>query len=101
RPGASGSSAYAASTAIAAGVTSLRLVMCLSSRNTFSRWAPTTRLLTGHRVEVVTLLPVAYFFARYFLLIAAPTVYFGSTKFPSRTLPHWLSIMYASHLSNP
>jgi hypothetical protein len=31
--------------------------------------------------------------ARYFLLIAAPTVYFGSTKLPSLTFPHWLSIM--------
>mgnify|MGYP001555776801 CR=1 FL=1 len=31
--------------------------------------------------------------------IAAPTVYFGSTKLPSRTRPHWLSIMYASHWS--
>jgi hypothetical protein len=31
--------------------------------------------------------------ARYFLLIPAPTVYFGSTKLPRRTLPHWLSIM--------
>jgi hypothetical protein len=31
--------------------------------------------------------------ARYFFKIPAPTVYFGSTKLPSRTFPHWLSIM--------
>ena len=30
---------------------------------------------------------------RYFFGTAAPTVYLGSTKLPSRTLPHWLSIM--------
>ena len=38
---------------------------------------------------------------RWVFRIAAPTVYLGSTKLPSRTIPHWLSIMYASHLSNP
>ena len=27
------------------------------------------------------------------VLMAAPTVYFGSTKLPNRTRPHWLSIM--------
>lgn len=26
-------------------------------------------------------------------LMAAPTVYLGSTKLPSRTMPHWLSII--------
>ena len=30
---------------------------------------------------------------RYVFEIAAPMVYLGSTKFPSLTLPHWLSIM--------
>ena len=29
----------------------------------------------------------------YFFGIAALTVYLGSTKFPKRTLPHWLNIM--------
>jgi Lhr-like helicase len=31
--------------------------------------------------------------ARYFFRMAAPTVYFGSTKLPRRTMPHWLNIM--------
>ena len=31
--------------------------------------------------------------SRYVLLMAAPTVYFGSTKLPNLTRPHWLSIM--------
>ena len=39
--------------------------------------------------------------ARHTLLMPAPTVYLGSTKLPRRTLPHWLSIMYASHRSKP
>jgi hypothetical protein len=31
--------------------------------------------------------------SRYFFLMAAPIVYLGSTKLPSLTMPHWLSIM--------
>ena len=51
------------------------------------------------QIHAITGMRQPYSGARYFLLMPAPTVYFGSTKLPSRTRPHWLSIMYASQRS--
>ena len=56
-------------------------------------WSGVRRRANKRRFRLLNIVWTSHYRSRNFFRIAAPTVYFGSTKLPNRTIPHCESIM--------